>query len=365
MLFAPHSTSVRTGIGLLALVLLAACKDESHFNPQQPRVKVSIVKQIDDASTASITGDIQARVQADLSFRIEGKIIERLVDVGDRVHAGQLLARLDPQDQRNVVRSAEAATEAALAQHKLSAANLWRQEQLLPKGYTSRSEYDNALANERSARNSLAAARAQLADAREQSSYTELRAEVDGVITAREAEVGQVVQAATPIFSLARDGSRDAVFNVYEALPVTPGQQLHISLLENPEVSATGLVREINPQVSAQTGTQQLKVSLQQVPEAMTLGAAVSTQVRGLGRSSVELPWSALSKLGAEPAVWRLEDQDVVQLQVVQVDRYLTDKVVIRSGLQDGDRVVVAGGQLLYPGQQVEVAQEPKSGVQP
>jgi RND family efflux transporter MFP subunit len=365
MLLEFHSTTFRAGAGLLALALLTGCRDATSFVSPQPRVRAVTVQHTDSTATASITGDIQARVQADLSFRIEGKIIERLVNVGDRVRAGQVLARLDPQDQRNVVRSAEAVMEAAQAQHTLSKASLWRQQQLLPKGYTSRSEYDNALANERSARNSLAAAQAQLADAREQSAYTELRVEVDGVITARQAEVGQVVQAATTIFSLARDGDRDAVFNVYESLPVEPGQWLHISLLENPEIHAEGQVREINPQVSTQTGTQQIKISLQQVPQAMTLGAAVSTQVPGHQTPSVELPWSALTKREQEPAVWQLSTANVVQLRPIQVERYLTDTVLIRGGLQDGDRVVVAGGQLLHPGQQVEVAVEPNAGVQP
>ncbi len=367
----PVSTSAlpRLVAALLAFALLAGCADEPPPAPKHPRVKVATVSQVDYAADATITGDIQARIQTDLSFRVGGKITERLVDVGDTVKAGQVLARLDPQDQRNAVRSAEAAAEAARAQVKLSAANLWRQQQLLPKGYTSRSEYDSAVASDRSARNSLAAAEAQLADAREQAGYTELRAESDGVITARQAEVGQVVQAATPIFGLAREGERDAVFNVFEALLVEPGQPLRVSLLDNPEVGASGTVREVNPQVSAQSGTVQVKVGLEQVPAAMTLGSTVSAHVSNPAVRSVELPWSALTKAEREPAVWRLGDGDVVQLHPVQVGRYLTDKVIIRAGLQDGDRVVVAGGQLLHPGQKVEVAeaheQNPRQEQQP
>ena len=359
------TASLRTAAGLSLLMLLAACADDAPPEAQPPRVKVATVEAVDYAADAVLTGDIQARVQTDLSFRIGGKIIERLVDVGDQVQAGQVLARLDPQDQQNAVRSAEAAAQAARAQHTLSKTNLWRQEQLLPKGYTSRSEYDSAVASERSTRNSQAAAEAQLADAREQSGYTELRAEADGVITARQAEVGQVVQVATPIFGLARDGERDAVFNVYESLPIEAGQRLRVSLLERPEISAEGEVREVNPQVSAQTGTLQIKVTLQQVPQAMTLGAAVGTQVADRSTRSAELPWSALTKAEREPAVWRLGEDGVVQLQPVSVGRYLTDKVIIHDGLQNGDRVVVAGGQLLHPGQKVEVAEQRPAKEQP
>ena len=146
----PVSTSAlpRLAVALLAFALLAGCADEPPPAPKNPRVKVATVSQVDYAADATITGDIQARVQTDLSFRVGGKITERLVDVGDTVKADQVLARLDPQDQRNAVRSAEAAAEAAQAQVKLSAANLWRQQQLLPKGYTSRSEYDSALASD-------------------------------------------------------------------------------------------------------------------------------------------------------------------------------------------------------------------------
>lgn len=352
----PTSALPRLAVALLAFALLAGCGEEPSPAPKNPRVKVASVSQMDYAADATITGDVQARVQTDLSFRVGGKITERLVDVGDTVKADQVLARLDPQDQRNAVRSAEAAAEAARAQVKLSAANLWRQQQLLPKGYTSRSEYDSAVASDRSARNSLAAAEAQLADAREQAGYTELRAESDGVITARQAEVGQVVQAATPIFGLAREGARDAVFNVFEALLVEPGQAVQVSLLDNPKVTARGVVREVNPQVSAQSGTVQVKVGLEEVPAAMTLGSAVSAHVSNPVVRSVELPWSALTKAESEPAVWRLGEDDIVQLHPVQVGRYLTDKVIIRAGLNDGDRVVVAGGQLLHPGQKVEIA---------
>ena len=207
------------------------------------------VKMAEFASATSITGDIQARVQADQSFRVGGKIVERLVDVGDHVAAGQVLARLDPQDQRSNVENAQAAVAAQQAQSKLADLNYQRQKALLPKGYTSQSEYDQALASVRSAQSSLKAAQAQLANARDLLSYTELRASDAGVITARQAEVGQVVQATVPIFTLARDGERDAVFNVYESLfsHDVDGQRITVSLLGKPEVTASGKVREITP----------------------------------------------------------------------------------------------------------------------
>ncbi|WP_454255681.1 efflux RND transporter periplasmic adaptor subunit [Pseudomonas sp. Marseille-Q8238] len=358
-------TCLHRCISLLTLAVLWGCSEPPASAPL-PRVKVMTVTTGDYAATATITGDIQAQVQTELSFRVSGKIIERRVEVGEQITANQVLARLDPQDLQNNLQAAQAAAQATEVQYKLAGNNLWRQQQLLPKGYTSQSEYDAALANQRSAKNALDAAKAQLADAREQLGYTELRAEADGVITARHAEVGQVVQATAPIFSLARDGERDAVFNVYEALLAAPsGQAIEVFLLDDPQVRTQGRVREVTPAVSAQSGTVQVKVALQNPPAAMGLGATVSASVSTQAANSIELPWSALTKAQHQPAVWRLDKDDVVDLQPVQIGRYLTDKVIIQGGLNAGDRVVVAGGQLLHPQQQVEIANEPKQEASP
>src|SRR5690606_8156090 len=186
------------------------------------RVRVQQVQTVDFAAKVALTGDIQARVQTQLSFRVGGKIIQRMVDVGARVTARQVLARLDPKDLQTNVDSATAEVAAQQARVTQTSAAFVRQEKLLPKGYTSRSEYDSAQAALRSSQSALKAAQAQLANAREQLGYTALIADAPGVITARQAEVGQVVQATMPIFGLARDGERDAVFNVYESLFIEP-----------------------------------------------------------------------------------------------------------------------------------------------
>ena len=234
----------------------------------------------------------------------------------------------------------------------------------MPKGYTSRSEYDAAQAALRSSQSALAAAQAQLANAREQLSYTALIADAPGVITARQAEVGQVVQATVPIFSLARDGERDAVFNVYESLLVEPPTDapITVSLLDNPAIQARGKVREVTPAVAANTGTVQVKIALQALPKGMELGSVVSATANGPAKASIELPWSALTKDLSEPAVWLVDGDGKAHLHHVTVARYLTGKVIISDGLKGGENVVVAGGQLLHPGMIVEIAQP---GAQP
>ena len=354
-----HKRLMALGLGL-SLTLLLGCGKEKPVDPVLPRVQVQEVKTAEFAAAVALTGDIQARVQTQLSFRVGGKIIQRMVDVGDRITAKQVLAKLDPKDLQTSVDSAIAAEAAEQARVKQTAAAFVRQQKLLPKGYTSKSEYDSAQAQLRSSQSALKAAQAQLASAREQLGYTSLIADAPGIITARQAEVGQVVQATMPIFSQARDGERDAVFNVYESLFVQPptDQPVEVTLLDNPTIKTTGKVREVTPAVSAQTGTLQVKIALSSLPEGMDLGSVVSAALTVPAKQSVELPWSALTKgLGdqlGKPAVWVVDDQNKVSLRGVTVGRYLTGKVIIVDGLKNGEKVVVAGTQLLHPDMQVE-----------
>jgi RND family efflux transporter MFP subunit len=355
-------------MAVLAAVLLtlAGCGEEKPAAPDMPRVYVQPVKTAEFSAAVALTGDIQARVQTRLSFRVNGKIIQRNVDVGDRVTARQVLARLDPRDLQINVDSAVAAVAAEQARVTQARAAFVRQQKLLPKGYTSHSEYDSAQAALRGSESSLKAAQAQLANAREQLSYTALIADTPGVITSRQAEVGQVVQATMPIFDLARDGERDAVFNVYESLFVQPptDQAVQVSLLDNPDIKVSGKVREVTPAVSAETGTLQVKIALDPLPQGMDLGSVVSVALSPPANASVELPWSALTKdLGehlGKPAVWVVDEQGKVNLRKVSVTRYLTSSVVIGDGLKNGEKVVVAGGQLLHPDMQVEIADQPQ-----
>lgn len=352
-------------VSLGSALVLTGCGEKSTSEIELPRVGVQRVQPSDFAASVTLTGDVQARVQADQSFRVGGKIISRSVDVGDHVKANQVLARLDPKDLQATVDSAKAEVFAEQARVTQSAAAFVRQQKLLPKSYTSQSEYDSAQAALRSSQSALKAAQAQLANARDQLSYTALVADAAGIITNRQAEVGQVVQATAPIFTLAHDGDRDAVFNVYESLLVASpsSDTIMVSLVDDPKIQAPGHVREITPTVSTQSGTVQVKVALRDVPPGMELGSAVTATGHAQGKPSIELPWSALTKALHDPAVWLVGEDNKVRLQQVKVGRYLTGKVVISEGLKGGETVVVTGGQLLNPGMQVEIAPLKDSGV--
>ncbi len=324
------------------------------------RVTAQPVALLNVASSVTLTGDIQARKVTEQSFRVSGKLIKRYVDVGDRVRVGQVLARLDAREQKTELASASA--EVAVRQSRLHLAeqNYQRQQVLLPKGYTNLSEYQRARSGLDSARGDLAALQAQQANARDQVGYTELFAAANGVVTARYAEEGQVVQAATEIFSVAHDGEREAVFSAYESLlrADQTGAAVTVSPLDQPEIQLSGIIREITPIVSAANGTLRVRVALQGAAASLALGSVVSARLQTQSQSAFALPWSALSRTQGQPAVWRVDAEARVGLTPVKVLRYEQGQVIVSEGLSEGDRVVSRGLQFLYPGQRVEVAEQ-------
>ena len=344
-------------IGCLAL--LASCRNEPVGPAPLTRVKAVTAEIVDFAPAITLTGVIAAQVRTDLSFRIGGKINERLVDVGDHVVRNQLLARLDPEEQQAELVSSEASVASAEAMMRQAAAAFERQKDLLSRGNTTRRDYDQAEASLRSATADLDQARSDLAVAQDQISYTELRADADGVITARFAEVGQVLAQAQPVYTLARDGPRDAVFNVHEWVltNVATNRDIVLSLLADPAVKAVGDVREISPAVDPSTQTVTVKVGLRSTPDVMTLGALVNGTGPMRQRQVVLLPWGALFEIDGRPAVWLVDPaSSLVSLKPIAIDRYTSDRIAVSSGLRSGDVVVSAGVQLLRPGQKVEIA---------
>jgi RND family efflux transporter MFP subunit len=184
---------------------------------------------------------------------------------------------------------------------------------------------------------------------------TELRASAAGVITARNLEVGQVMQAAQSAFTLAQDGDRDAVFDVYETIFFRqPEDKVALTLLSDRNVTAVGRAREVSPIIDSKSSTVRVKVAIENPPVAMTLGSAVAGTVRWKPVNQIVLPWSALMEMGSAPAVWVVDPRTrTVSLKPVTVDSYQTGIVVIKAGLQSGERVVVDGGKLLSLGQPV------------
>ncbi|TGE01738.1 efflux RND transporter periplasmic adaptor subunit [Methylobacterium nonmethylotrophicum] len=363
------------GATLLALLLAAAsaaradapafpAKDEATAAARTgalAEVRVVTAGLTPVSSQAVVTGDIQAKFLTNVAFRVSGKIQERLVEVGEHVTADQVLARLEPQEQQVNVDTAQAAlasAEALLTQAKVS---FERQQSLMRSGYTTRTAYDQAEQTLRTTQASVDSAKANLGNAREQFSYTELTTGVAGIITARNAEAGQVVQSGQTVFTLAQDGPRDAVFIVPETLLTErpEGGTIDIILLSDPRVRTTGTVREISPAVDPSSGGVRVKIGLTKVPPEMSLGTAVAGLGRFRTRQAISLPWSALFRWQDRPAVWVVDPANgTVAPKTVAIDRYAGSAIVLAGGIAPGERVVTAGIQLLRPGQKVAVVGE-------
>ena len=319
-------------------------------------VQVETVTVSEYTPRVRLTGEIRARFESDLSFRVAGRITERLVNVGDRVRADQVLARLDPEEQQATVNSAEAAVAAAEAVLREATRTYERQKALLAQGFSTKRQHDQAQESFRTSQASLDAARAELGTARDHLSDTVLRAGVPGVITARNAETGQVVQVAQTVFSIAQDGPRDAVFDVHESIFAhkLANPAIELTLVSDPAVKAKGTVREISPTVDKATGTVRAKVGIEHPPAAMTLRAAVIGEGRLQPRKLAVMPWSALSSGNGLPAVWTVDPQtSTVSLRTITIEGYETGKILVREGLHPGEVVVTGGTQLLRPQQVV------------
>jgi membrane fusion protein, multidrug efflux system len=340
-------------------LMLAGCNQEAKTEPPQPRpVRTVTVEKGEVGDSVSLTGDIRAENEVNLAFRIGGRIIERKGGVGDKVEPDQVLAKLDPQDELNTLRSAQAALAAARAQEVEAQGNFDRQNHLMERGFTTRAIFDAATQGLQTAQARVDDASAQLDIAQDRVSFTELKANVSGTITARSAESGEVVQAGQPIFTIARQDGRDAVFDVpaqvLRAAP--PDATVTIALADDPSVTAKARVRTVDPQADPVTRTFRVRLSLIDHPEAMRLGATVTGQLQLEGGKGISIPATALTSIDRQPAVWIVDPASLtVQLRNVEVERFDPASAVISQGLEPGDVVVTAGVQALHPGQKVRL----------
>ncbi len=350
------------GAMLACTLLLASCNEQPEL-PPRPETQVRAIDAtfVDYGQSVTLTGEIVAHVQTNLSFRVSGQITEWVVDVGAHVVEGQVLARIDPQEQKADVEASEAAVRAAEAQVRQASAAFERQKLLMTKGSTTQELFDQAQTAARTAEGSLETAKARLGTSRDALSYTELKADAPGIVTVRNAEAGQVVQAAQTMFTVAQDGPRDAIFEVYESLlfsrPSEP--MIKLALVSDPSVKTEGTVSEVSPTIDTATGTVRVKIAMKDTPDRMTLGASVTGFATSSSVKVLILPWTALSTLDGKPAVWVVQPNDKkVSLRSVKVSAYETGRVLVSEGVQPGEQVVVDGLKMLRPDQVVDVVKE-------
>jgi len=344
---------------LAVLALLSACQREVEKpQPEIRPVRALTIERRAAGGVVSITGTVQAQNEVNQSFRIDGRLIERLVDVGDTVKVGQLIARLDPQNEESGVQAARAQLSGAQARLIEARANFDRMRDLVAEDAVSRAQYDQAEALRKTAESQVEAAQSQLNLAQNRLSYTRLSSNVAGVVTTRGPEPGEVVTPGRTIVQVAREGARDALFDVpvqvKNSAPKNP--DIRVALVGDPSVSAAGKVREVAPRADPVTGTFAVRVRLIDPPAAMRLGSTVTGRMTLDATPAIEIPATALVRTNGKTAVWIVDPAaKTVSQREIGVGASGASTVQVTSGLAAGDVVVTAGAHALRPGQKVSL----------
>ena len=348
---------------LMAAALLAACGE-----PPQPKEDIRPVRTLTVGATptqASHTyaGEVRARYESTLGFRVPGKLTRRHVDVGMPVKAGQLLAELDPKDLLLSQSAAQAQVAAARAQAEVAELDYRRVKDLLAKGFISKAEYDRQETQLKATKAQAEAVVAQAAVQANQTGYARLVADVDGVVIAVLAEAGQVVAAGQPVLQIARDGAVEVASAIPEDRVATlkVGMPITVSLWSQGTKSYPGRIRELSSAADPLARTYAVRVAVDEPPAEMKLRmtASVSIPLSGL-QDRIHLPAPAMVTDGAKAGVWVVEPKgSTVQFRPVEFAGVEGNEVLVAAGLAPGDVVVTAGASFLHAGQKVRLLRAP------
>lgn len=351
-----------TAVVLAAAVLAVGCGKPPEQKPEEIRpVRVLRIGGAEAARTVEFAGEIRARHETRLSFRVGGKIVERPVEVGTRLRAGQPVARLDATDLALAAASARAQVASLEAERDLAAADLKRFGELRERNFISQAEYDRRSSALATAEARLEAVRAQYRQAANQAAYAVLAADTAGVITALEAEAGQVIAAGQTVARLARLGEKEIAFPVPESQRefVERSSGFAVTLNAVPGKAWQGRLREIAPAADPAARTYAARVTVLAAGEDVEWGmsARVTVTANG-GAARIEVPIAALYSRGEQAQVLVVDGGGTVQPRPVKTGGMAGERVVIESGVVAGELVVAAGAQLLRPGQRVRVLNE-------
>ena len=348
-----------------AALILAAC---GNAKTEPDSVRPVLTQRVAPGAVASrdiYSGEIRARYETDVGFRVGGKIVSRPVDAGTRVTKGQVLARLDPEDAKLAAQGAAAQLASAESDFALAKSELDRHADLLAKKFISQSAFDVKQNAFNAAKARAEQGRSQAAITSNQAQYTTLVADADGVVVSVAAEPGQVVTSGQTVLRLARAGEQEVVLNAPESqlARFKVGQEVGISLWAEPANVFRGRVREIAGGADPVTRTYAVRVSALDAPARAQLGMTANVLFNPVADATlVLLPLSALAGDRAQPAVWVVDPAtSQVKLRPVAVGQFREDGVTVTSGLAAGDLVVTAGVHKLRSGQTVRVAQAPAS----
>lgn len=360
------SRTPRLALGILLLMLVSACRNE----PPPPAPRVVLVTQATAGSKAAqvFAGEIRAREEVPLSFRVAGKISQRYVDAGARVKTGQILARLDDSDLSLQSQAAAASVQALKADRDLAASELRRYQELVAQKLVSQSLYDSKKAQAQAAQSRYQQAAAQSQVNANQAAYAVIRAPGPGVISQRMAEAGQVVAAGQGVFTFAAEGARDVAITVAEQhLPVLKiGMPVKIELWTQAGTLYDGRIREIAGSADALTRTYAVRASLDQADAATQLGQSARVYLNETSSEGLSVPLSALTESEGKPAVWIVDlASGRLQKRSVEVSRYGSRTAEISRGLARNEWIVQAGVHLLRNGESVHPVDSNNRAVKP
>jgi RND family efflux transporter MFP subunit len=347
-------------LALAALLLLAGC--EANTAPAAKTERPVGVQRItfENQDTArDFVGVVRARYENDLGFRVGGKIVTRVVNVGDRVHAGDLVARLDPQDLKLQVESAEAELAAATSNLTQAAADLERYTTLRGRGYASVADFERKKAANDEAEGRLERARRSLDLARNQHGYADLKADADGVITATLAEPGQVVAVGQAVARLAHQGEKEAVVALPETwLAEARKSSAVVRLWSDRDRAFAAQLRELSPQANDATRTYAARFTIAQADDTVAFGmTATVTLSRAAEAKVARVPLSAILNRGAGPSVYVVDPTGALAVRPVTVASFGEDAATVTSGVNEGDQVVTLGVQKLEAGIKVRTVE--------
>lgn len=344
-------------------LLLAACSHPQESDPRlvDPVVDTAVV-QPDTSMTQSFTGVVAARVQSDLGFRVPGKVIQRLVDVGQRVHKGQTLMKIDPIDLNLSIVNQRGTVAAAKAKWVQAQADEARLRGLVSAGAISAMAYDQSVAALNSAKAQVDAAQAQADVAANASQYAELKADVDGVVVNTAAEPGQVVAAGQKVVELAREGAREAAVELPETLRPELESMALARLYGSTAQGSPARLRELSDSANPVTRTFAARYVLGDDLKDAPLGATIKITLQARLVTSPPawaVPLTALRNQGGKYSVW-VVDHDALTLQehTVDVQAIGLETARVAGDLKAGDRVVALGAHLLHPNQKVRLGNE-------
>lgn len=354
-----HSLLALSLMGL-SVGLLSGCSDTPEEAPARP-VRLITVAEEALVPAMELSGEVRARVESRLAFRVPGKIIQRSVETGQRVRRGQELARLDPTNESLQSEAAQARLNSAQAERDLAASEYERFTDLHSRGHISTNELERRRITLDNAEAQLALAKSDASRAANQLAYTILRADADGVIVSVMGDVGEVVGVGQPVMQLAHEGARDAVVEIPEdRLDLVRAASAEVSLWSAPQQRYPATLRELSASANPTTRTFTARYAFEISPEQAVLGKTATLHLAiETGLSGIPIPSAAMIKLGDQSGVWLYdEESSTINKHPVQVIGYQGSDILV-AGLQAGVRIASAGVHTLVEGQAVRPLNTP------